>query len=325
MLTTKTFTFLVTFLFTTTDSTTFSVYGDHWFQWLTLSILFIILCVLIMLWVQGNKIRKYNKLLLKNKKEILKKNHELDAQNGFKDKMFSIISHDIRNPVANMKALVELLNKDAIQKDKAYVEDIIRHLKEASNTTYYLVENLFSWAKSQKGEIQLKVSRHNIREMIEENIKLLSQISVSKGLQIVNKASDNVFAYFDINCINTVVRNLLSNAIKYCHPGGLVEIFAYESGKMVVLEIRDDGVGIDASIVSKLFDKKEHLSSYGTNNEKGSGLGLKICHDFVQLHKCEIWLESKIDKGTSFFFTLPTNPDKLVANRKKSDEMNTLH
>lgn len=223
-----------------------------------------------------------------------------------KDKLFSIISHDLRGPIGSFMQIIELLTSD-IQVNPDMQANLLNELKDMSKNTFYLLENLLNWSRSQRSEIVYNPRSIIINELIHENIALLSGAAGQKSIHIQFEAHTNFIAYADYDMINLVIRNLLSNAIKFTQTGGLVSINISEQDGLIKTEIADNGVGMSQEMVDKLLTDNQFHSTYGTSNEKGSGLGLVLCKDFVQRNGGSLSVESILEKGSKFIFTVPTN------------------
>ena len=164
--------------------------------------------------------------------------------------------------------------------------------------------NLLEWARSQTGDIKFKPVLFEVDYLIKEIIELHKDVALEKDIKI-NHNLANLRVYADKNMLNTVLRNLLSNAIKYSNPNKNISLSAKKSTKGVLFMVQDEGIGIKEEDVNKLFRVDKELSTLGTNNEKGTGLGLILCKEFVEKHNGEIWVESLREKGTTFYFTIP--------------------
>ncbi len=193
-----------------------------------------------------------------------------------------------------------------VVEQKKFIGIIHRKLHE----TYKLLENLLLWSRSQKGTINYNPETENLFLISKNIIQLLRLASDNKSIKIVNDISEDIFVMVDKNMLSTIIRNLLSNAIKFTPKNGEVRISAKilpdSNQKLVEVTIQDNGVGISAEIQSKLFEIGENISTKGTENEAGSGLGLLLCKEFVEKHNCEIWIESEVGVGSKFIFTIPS-------------------
>lgn len=226
--------------------------------------------------------------------------------NQDKDQLFSIIAHDLRGPVGTLDALLELLvneEEDIPQKEQ---QEILFRLKETSKTTYELLENLLMWSLSQKDEISFQPGKNNICEIIQSNILLFNESARIKKISLTNSCKDQITAKFDKEMINLVIRNFLNNAIKYTEEEGEISVLSrLENGELIV-EIKDSGIGIEKEKLKGLFQiNTQNISTNGTKGERGSGLGLYLCSDFIKRHDGHIRVESELGKGSIFSFRIP--------------------
>jgi len=262
-------------------------------------IILITLFILLLIFI----IRRY-RYRVKINKILNAKNKKLNILNATKDKFFSIIAHDIKNPLLSFNTLTDLLisNIDKLSKDdlKSYLEDInksSRNLKE-------LLTKLLLWAKSQTNRIEIKKQNYNISESINDVLSQLEYNYKLKQINIINNVSDTkVFA--DKNMITTVIRNLLSNAIKFTNKGGNVFIESNINNNYIELKIKDNGIGMTPEKMQKLFKIDTNQSTKGTDNEEGTGLGLILCKEFIEKNNGQITVKSKKNEGSEFIFTIP--------------------
>jgi signal transduction histidine kinase len=242
--------------------------------------------------------RVQNQLLEKQKKE-------LDNINKTKDKMFLIIGHDLRGPIGNLKTLIEmLLEEEEVTKSKNLFETFSIFMKSVQSVSD-LLENLLLWAKSQRNEISFQPESISINTVVTRNLHLFRPIADYKGIKLIVKAESNFDVFADKNMLMTVVRNIISNAIKYTSKGGFIEIQVELEDDFSKVTIKDSGIGFGSETAMKIFDTKNFYTTSGTNNEVGSGLGLLLSKEFVEINGGKIWAESDIGKGASFYFTLP--------------------
>jgi PAS domain S-box-containing protein len=221
-----------------------------------------------------------------------------------KNKLFSIIAHDLRGPIGNFLPILEILtSEEGLEEDMK--NEFLEDLKKSSITTFNLLDKLLLWSKSQTNTILLKPARFVINHLIYDNVELLSPSANQKTIKIAVKAEENLSVFADRDSINIVIRNLLSNAIKFTPNNGMITILARDSGEFIELEVADNGVGMKKEIADNLFKMKSFHSTYGTNYEKGSGIGLILCKDFVGKNGGEIRVESAPDQGSRFIFTIP--------------------
>ena len=233
---------------------------------------------------------------------------KLETMNAAKDKFFSIVAHDLKGPLGNLNALLTYLSgSDDLSKEELF--ENLRMLEDSSKTVYRFLENLLMWARSQNGSIIYNPEFYNLAEIIKTNITLLSGIADSKKITLKNKLENSLTAAFDRNMIDTVLRNLMSNSLKYTNEGGSVTVSAEEKDGKIEVSIQDSGIGMDRQTSDNLFriDVK-HFSKDGTKGEKGTGLGLILCKEFIDRHGGKIWAESEPGTGSTFRFTLPKNP-----------------
>lgn len=237
---------------------------------------------------------------------ILKENESrLRELNATKDKLFSIIAHDLRSPFNNIILLTELLTKEAKIREIPKSEQFLDLIHTTAQNTIVLLDNLFNWAKSQNGELKFKSEKTNIATVISEVLELSSAIAKTKNITLNPTNLEEVEIFSDEKIIKTVLRNLISNAIKYSNPDNDIAVFAVSNKDHVEITVSDNGVGIDETTRKKLFRIATNVSSPGTAKEKGSGFGLILCKEFVEKLGGTIWVESEKGKGSDFIFTLP--------------------
>ncbi len=228
-----------------------------------------------------------------------------------KDKMFSIIGHDLRGPIGNIRNILEIILEDFDTYSSEEIKDFLKPVKDTAKSAHNLLSNLLYWARSQSGMIVQSREEFWINESVHENITLPASDTENKNISIFFDDSHDFLVYADENMVNTVLRNLISNAVKFTFPGGKITIQIKQSEKnnlpFVEISIRDTGKGIEEENLCKLFNNREHYTTFGTNNEKGSGLGLILCKEFIELMGGEIFVESEVLKGSNFIFTLPVH------------------
>ncbi|MGE0079179.1 MAG: tetratricopeptide repeat protein [Bacteroidales bacterium] len=253
--------------------------------------------------------KKANKLLREKNTEILKQTEEISEQanqlrnlNALKDKVFSIIAHDLRSPLFS---LITILN---IAKEGHFTEDsfksIIEELSINVNHTTSLLENLLTWARNQMHGTKVNPVNFDLNDLVLSRLKILEDRALQKEISIVNQLNDNMFVHADKDMTEIVFRNIVSNSIKFCNAGDKVRIWSAINEGVVTVCVDDTGVGIQSDVMAKLFSTQIN-SSPGTRNEKGTGLGLILCKEFITMNGGEIWAESIPSKGSKFFFTLP--------------------
>lgn len=238
---------------------------------------------------------------LKNtEKELIKLNNE-------KNKFFSIIAHDLKSPIGSTISLLDLLNNNFVSIDDEKKELFISSISSQIKKTYMLLENLLTWSRSQLGNIKYCPERQNVNEFIRESISVLLSSLDNKQISLSTNIDKNIHFFADKPTIDTVIRNLFSNAIKFSHRKGCIQINASVLNKAnkVKISVENNGKDISKDILAKLFTIEDNVSSPGTENEQGTGLGLVLCKEFVENNGGEIWAESEAGKGAKFSFTLP--------------------
>jgi two-component system, sensor histidine kinase LadS len=230
------------------------------------------------------------------------KNTELEKLNATKDKLFSIVAHDLKGPIGNIHRFLELMLEDTSLRD----DDTVELLRKSSANTYNLLENLLTWARSQKGEIDYKPTMLNLKEISNYSDELMSLQFKNKYIEFKNTIANDVFVFADEAILRTIFRNLLSNAIKFSQPNGTI-LYTAEvlDDKFVKVSVKDSGVGIEADRLDIIFEPDKNKNTVGTKGEKGTGLGLLITYEFVELLKGKISVESEVNEGTTISFTLP--------------------
>ncbi len=245
-----------------------------------------------------------HKLLILNDK-LCDSENELKLANDTKDKFFSIIAHDLKNPFVALLNNSELLLRYYDKIDESKKLSMIRGMKEASQTTYYLLENLLQWSSSQRGLIQYNPDNFDLYSIVQTNIDLFQLSAEKKKISLVNLIDENCLVYADKNLITTVLRNLISNAIKFTPENGKILTDVTENNNDIVISVSDTGVGMNQNQIEHIFDNKINNTSTGTSGESGTGLGLILCKEFIERHKGKIWVESTEGIGSTFKFSLP--------------------
>jgi signal transduction histidine kinase len=227
--------------------------------------------------------------------------------NADKDLFISILAHDLKNPFFNIQGLSELIIEELPAMDKNELEKKIRMINSISHSTYSMLEDLLLWTRSQSGKIVFNPRNFDFVKTCKSEIDNLKQGAVQKDITIICDEVKEVFISADEEMLKIVIRNLVSNAIKFTNPGGKVEITLNQTPEFITVTVSDNGVGIPPEILKDLFDISHKTSTSGTMNEKGTGLGLLLCKEFVEKHEGRIWVESKEGQGSQFRFTIPVN------------------
>lgn len=233
-------------------------------------------------------------------------NHLVEL-NSIKDKMFSVIGHDLRSPLGSIKMTLDFLKSDMSRQYKA--EDFhkaINILAQTTDEVFGLLENLLGWAKSQSGNLSVVPEDIKVIDLINSVYLLHKGSFTQKKLRFENNVDKENVVYADMNMLKTILRNLISNAIKYTPEGGNITINSNVLNDFTHIIVTDNGVGISFEDMPKLFDEKQHLTTYGTNKESGSGLGLILCQSFVKSNNGQLMVESEQGKGSSFIVELPS-------------------
>lgn len=274
--------------------------------------LFILVIFLIVTLIvrRNEKIQKRLNVELYSKTAKLVENEkELRDINETKDKLFSIIGHDLRGPIAAFQGLLKLY-KDGEIDGKEFLQFIPKLSSDIDHISFTL-NNLLSWGQTQMNGAVTKPGIVSIENLVNENINLLSETAEAKSLNIVNKMTANILSWSDSDQIDIVIRNLMSNAIKFTPEKGMITIDALERSSTWEISVRDTGVGMDKETQKKIFEKNSNITTYGTNDEKGTGLGLSLCKEMIEKNNGEIWVDSFLSDGTCFYFTLPKVRDKF--------------
>ncbi len=243
------------------------------------------------------KIERENQL-----KMLSEKFQELNAT---KDKFFSIIAHDLKNPFNSILGFSELMMKNLSKYTIEEIERFIGIIHSTSKNAYNLLENLLNWSRTQTGTIEFSPNNYDLNEIILSNLDFVKNYALKKSIRINYEPSGKLIVNIDKNMIDTVFRNLLTNSIKFSYPGEKVDLKVEDEGDNYRISIRDYGIGIEEENMDKLFRIDSKYSSFGTNNEKGSGLGLIISKEFIERHEGHIRVKSEYGKGSEFIFTLP--------------------
>jgi len=234
-----------------------------------------------------------------------KQDHKIQKLLDDKNQFFSIISHDLRGPLGSSVALSELLVEDIEQYSREEIREVSEQLHQSNKNIYKLLENLLEWSRVQTGMITFSPKKIVLNTLIKENVELNKNAALHKNINLLFESEELIEIEADKNMIDTILRNLLSNAIKFTDKYGKVEIRLQKTNQKVQVSVTDNGIGIPDNIREKLFKINGRVLQKGTENETGSGLGLLLCSEFVNIHQGEIWVENKHEKGSVFKFTLP--------------------
>ena len=243
-------------------------------------------------------------------KKINDQNKELEKLNVAKDKFFSIIAHDLRSPFNGLIGLSEYILKNQENLTFNELQEMLLSFNDSTSNLYNLLNNLLSWAKSQTGTLDFNPKKLALQQLCSDTIKLSKESARSKNIELIADYPDEeILVEADPDLIKTVLRNLLSNAVKFTPKGGKIVFECKEKNEdNVLIAIKDNGIGMNKYILDSLFKIDKNLSRKCTYNEKGTGLGLLLCKEFVEMHGGNIWVESKPEKGSTFYFTLKRLP-----------------
>ncbi len=236
---------------------------------------------------------------------IKRQREELDRLNATKDRLFSVIGHDLRGPFMGLLGALELLRDASDDMDAQTKHELITNLYESAERTYRLLENLLEWSRSQQRAIELHRRPIDLRELVVETIQLFQAAAGQKEVSVTTDVPDGLAVFADRDMIGTVMRNLVNNAVKFTKPGGSVTISARERASVVEIDVHDTGIGIDEEARDALFDLSRAVTRTGTGGERGSGLGLLLAHDYVIRNGGTISVESAPGEGTCFRLALP--------------------
>jgi PAS domain S-box-containing protein len=243
--------------------------------------------------------------LEKSQEQLLKYAEELKKLNASKDKFFSIISHDLRSPFNSLLGVTEFITQSFDEMSTAEIKEAVTNINQSSQQVYNLILNLLEWSRIQTGRLYIEKSELNLSELIENVINLYQQNAGAKEIKLRFNSSEKLIAYADKYMIETVIRNLVSNAIKFTPKGGKVEVNSVKKENFVEVTITDNGLGISKENQRKLFRIDQQFKTEGTANEKGTGLGLILCKEFIEKNDGTINLKSEEGKGSKFIFTIP--------------------
>ena len=225
--------------------------------------------------------------------------------NATKDKFFSLIGHDLKNPINSIIGLSNLLTKEIQQNHQTNIPELAAGIYQSSQKVMNLLVQLLDWARINGGKMDFHPTPCNLKQLILDTIALFVETARLKSIEIVLESQNSVEVLVDPDMINTVLRNLISNAIKFSFSGSTIKLSWTIINKECLVCVKDEGIGIEMKVLDKLFKIEHSQSNLGTQNEKGTGLGLLLCKEFIQRHGSQITVESTVGKGSSFYFKLP--------------------
>lgn len=251
------------------------------------------------------ELQMQNEELLRARDMAEESEAHLRELNATKDKLFSIISHDLRSPFSSIIGFSNLLTEQVSKKDYEGIVEYARIIRDSSWRVMDLLLNLLEWANSQTGKMEYNPKYIELVALIMEAKALSAESARQKSITIFTDLPRNIAVFADKAMISTILRNLFSNALKFTHVNGKIVISAKQSHSEILVSVNDNGVGISKKIVQKIFRFEESRSTLGTQREQGTGLGLLLCKEFVLKHGGKIWVESELGKGSTFSFTIP--------------------
>ena len=234
----------------------------------------------------------------------MSKKNQLAELNATKDKFFSIISHDLRGPYSGLIGLSEMIIEDLGVVDIEEVRDLTRRMHETIKHQYVLLDNLLQWARMQTGRMEFNPYLFNLTQLADDIIKNLAAMAENKSISIVNNITDTTMVA-DKLMIRTVLHNLITNAIKFTPNNGQIVIDVDHTANTLTVNVKDNGVGLKDEVIAKLFRLDTHHTSLGTNKEKGTGLGLLICNEMIELHGGRMQAANNPEIGACFSFSIP--------------------
>lgn len=269
--------------------------------------------------LQNERLEEYNHEILRQSEKILQQqrhiteqNHELESTveelqklNKTKDHFFSILAHDLKNPISALTGISEFMKTNFLKLDKKEALQYLGSIHKSSNAVYDLLVNLLNWSRTQTRNIEYTPADFNVNELLQKTIALIESQLSNKHITLTFSCDKDITAYADYNMVDTAIRNIISNAIKFTEYNGTIAITAKAHEDIIEISIKDDGVGMDKHQLNSLFHLDKNRISVGTAGERGTGLGLVITRDFIEANKGSIAVESAIGQGTTFTVSLP--------------------
>lgn len=267
-----------------------------------------VLTFLLLIYLKRKNTIKYTQELVDKNTQIqlqndafIEQTHHLEETNKVKDRLFSIVSHDLKDSVSSIKGFLDLLKEDSISREE--FNELIPELSENANNASLLLFNLLNWSKSQMQSLDPKPELFNIQDIFHSKLNLIDQKVEQKRIVVIDE-SQREFIYADKSMVEIIIQNLITNAVKFSRMGDIITVSNRDVGGKSLICIEDTGVGISKENLAKLF-QNNNFTTVGTQNEKGTGLGLTICKELVELNQGRIWIESTPNVGTKFYIELP--------------------
>ncbi|MBN2598052.1 tetratricopeptide repeat-containing sensor histidine kinase [Labilibaculum sp.] len=259
-----------------------------------------------LLYLRNRLVSQHQEELIGAMKRLKESEDKLRTANETKDKMFSLIAHDLRGAIGNISNGLRMMltdkELDLTEEDKT---EFLQSLFHSADNSFELLENLLFWAKNQTSTISANLQMVDASSIISSNISLSAELAKIKSIRLLASINPSVEVYIDWNMINTVLRNLISNAIKFTNKGGIIEVKSEIGEYFVKISVIDNGIGMMPDQIENIYDGK---TTDGTSNEKGTGLGITLCRDFLVKNHGEMMVESEVDKGSTFSFIIPRRP-----------------
>lgn len=246
---------------------------------------------------------------------IERQNELLQQTLQARDKLYSVIAHDLRSPIGTIKMI-----NSAIEAEKEKITDMgirkkFEMINETTEEAFNLLENLLRWTRNQNGKTKVIPTDFDLSVTVRQVLSLFTTIAKAKNIALLNRMSVPLLVYADEDMIKTVLRNLISNAIKFTYPGGKVKVSTRKGRREITLSVKDNGQGIKKENQCRLLQEGHSISTYGTRNEKGCGLGLALSLDFIKMNNGRLYFTSEEGKGTTFRFTLPLSEKSFTQDR----------
>jgi signal transduction histidine kinase len=252
----------------------------------------------------------------KQEEEHMKfKNEELLNLNAEKDKFFSIVAHDLRSPFNSFLGLTQIMAEDLQSLSMSQIQNIALSMSKSANNLYALLENLLAWSRLQRGMTSFDPKSFMLMPKISESLDLVCEMAHRKGIETNINIQEDLIVFADQNMLESTLRNVVLNAVKFTNKGGKIAISARSASRSSIeICVKDTGIGMNREILDKLFRIDEHISRVGTEGEASTGLGLLLSKEFIEKHGGRIWAESEEGKGSTFYFTFPSNEFRKQEN-----------
>jgi len=276
--------------------------------WFEIAMLSVVIIVIVLIFrIRVRQLRR-QKLLLE--KSVAVKTAELNELNASKDKFFSIIAHDLKNPFNTIIGFSDMMKESIKQNDSSSFYEYAVRINTSAVQTLRLLENLLEWANSQRGKLSFTPLPVKLNELIKDEFIMVEDMAKNKNIELKSHVNDTLTIVADKDMIRTIIRNLITNAVKFTHKNGQVQVNAVTYKYNLEIAVTDNGIGMTKETIAKLFRIDANLLTRGTENEKGTGLGLFLCKEFVEKHGGKIWAESEAGRGSTFKFIIPLDVTK---------------